>query len=113
MSGYAQNCKGFQVERLDYFDDEENCWQEVVVEDKRATPAEIAACRIDFASWLRLLPSRRRKIALVLAGGETTNATAKKFGLTAARISQLRQWLKESWDAFQGGGTEEPQLAAA
>jgi hypothetical protein len=26
-----------------------------VVEDHRAGPAEIAACRIDFASWLRLL----------------------------------------------------------
>ena len=63
MSEYAQHRKNFQVEPLHYFDQEENCWQEIVVEDKRATPAEIAACRIDFASWLRLLPRRRRKIA--------------------------------------------------
>jgi hypothetical protein len=115
MSEYAQRQKNFQVEPLHYFDDEENCWQEVLVEDKRATPAEIAACRIDFSSWLRLLPRRRRRIALALAGGETTTAAAKKFGVTAARISQFRQWLKESWEAFQGEArTEErPRLAAA
>jgi hypothetical protein len=32
------------------------------VEDKRATPADIAACRIDFVSWLKLLPGQRRQI---------------------------------------------------
>ncbi len=115
MSGYAQHRKGFQVQRLDYFDAEENCWQETLVEDKRATPPEIAACRIDFSSWLRRLPRQRRKIALALAGGETTTEAAKTFGVTAARISQLRQWLKESWDAFQGELKleEEPRLAVA
>jgi hypothetical protein len=115
MSEYAQRHKGFQVERLDYFDDAENCWQEIVVEDKRATPADIAACRIDFASWLQLLPTLRRRIALALASGETTSAAAKKFGVTPARISQLRQWLKGSWESFQGGKIDEklPQLAVA
>ncbi|PWT86238.1 MAG: hypothetical protein C5B58_01720 [Acidobacteria bacterium] len=115
LSEYAQLHKGFQVERLDCFNDEENCWQEIVVEDKRATPADIAAARIDFASWLRLLPTLRRKIALALASGETTSATAKKFGVTPARISQLRQWLKQSWDSFQGSKAEDkhPQLALA
>ena len=115
MSEYAQRHKGIHVQRLDYFDPEENCWEEIVVEDKRATPADIAACRIDFASWLRLLPTLRRKIALALASGETTSAAAKKFGVTPARISQLRQWLKESWEAFKGGEAEEksPQLAVA
>jgi hypothetical protein len=33
-SKYAQQQKGFHVERLDHYDDEENAWQEVVVEDK-------------------------------------------------------------------------------
>ena len=115
MSEYGQRQKGFHVERLDCFDDEENRWQEIVVEDKRATPADIAACRIDFASWLRLLPTLRRRIALALASGETTSAAAKKFGVTPARISQLRHWLSERWEAFQGGKVEEkqPQLAVA
>jgi hypothetical protein len=103
LSNYAQFQKGFQVERLDAFDDEEDCWQEIVVEDKRATPAEVAICRIDFAEWLRRLTARLRKIALALAAGETTKGAAEQFGLSPARISQLREWLKKNWDDFQGG----------
>ncbi len=113
MSRYAQHKKDFQVERLDQFHAEDEKWREILIEDRRAGPAEIAASRIDFASWLQRLPSRRRRIALALAGGETTTAAAKKFGVTAARISQLRQWLKESWEAFQGEAevVEQPRLA--
>jgi hypothetical protein len=114
LSQYAQYQKGFQVERLDYFDEEEDCWQEIVVEDKRATPAEVAACRIDFAEWLRRLTARLRRIALALASGETTKSAAEQFGLSPARISQVREALKKSWESFQGeaeiGG---PQPAAA
>ncbi len=106
MSNYAQFRKQFTVERLDHFSEEKGCWGEILVEDKRATPANVAACRIDFAEWLRRLTARLRKIALALAAGETTTDVAKKFNLTAARISQLRQWLKRSWDEFQG----EPEL---
>jgi hypothetical protein len=114
LSEQAQRRKGFVVRRLDHFDREESQWQEIVVEDRRAGPAEIAACRIDFASWLRLLPIRRRKIALTLAGGETTSEAAKKFGVTPARVSQLRLWLKESWEGFQGEAEEgQARVAAA
>ena len=94
--------------RLDYCDCKEGTWQDIVVEDRRVGPAEIAACRIDFASWLKLLPRRLRKIALTLASGETTSAAAKRFAVSAARISQLRRLLKQSWDGFQG----EPLVAA-
>jgi hypothetical protein len=115
LSNYAQFKNGFQVERLDSFDDEEDCWQEVVVEDKRATPADVAACRIDFAEWLRRLTVRLRKIALALAAGETTKGAAERFGLSPARISQLREGLKRSWEAFQGdaeiGGHRQPEAA--
>ena len=115
LSGFAQYRKGFQVERLDHYDDEENCWQQIVIEDKRATPADVAACRLDFAAWLKRLPNRHRKLALALASGETTTAAAEKFGVTAVRISQFRHWLKESWECFQGETKSEPrpQLAVA
>jgi hypothetical protein len=115
LSHFAQYRKGFHVESLDHYDNDENCWQQIVIEDKRATPADVAACRLDFSAWLKLLPKRRRKIALALASGETTTAAAQKFGVTAARISQIRQWLKESWDCFQGEtkSEERPPLAVA
>lgn len=115
LSGYAQRQKAFCVESLDGYDRQEDQWLETVVEDRRAGPAEIAACRIDFQHWLRLLPRRQRKIALSLASGETTSTAAKLFGVTAARISQLRVWLRESWEAFQGEASTsgEQRLAVA
>ena len=102
LSPYGQRSKRFRVERLDSFDPQAGEWQEAVVEDRRAGPAEVAACRIDFASWLTMLSTRTRRIALALAAGETTGDAARKFGVTAGRISQLRGWLKASWERFQG-----------
>ena len=101
LSPYAQRSKRFHVERLDSFDEQEGQWQEALVEDRRAGPAEVATSRIDFAAWLRLLSTRTRRIALTLAAGETTGGAARKFGVTPGRISQLRQCLKASWERFQ------------
>jgi hypothetical protein len=101
-SPVAQNRNGFIVERLDSFDVQEGCWREILLEDKRATPAEIAACRLDFSAWLARLPRPRRMIALALASGETTTAAAERFRVTPARISQLRTWFRMNWLSFQG-----------
>ena len=101
-SPYAQQRKGITVERLDRYDDEENCWKEVLVADRASTPADLAATRIDFPAWLETLSRRDRKIALKLAAGETTSRVAGQFRLSEARISQLRRELKLAWDAFQG-----------
>jgi hypothetical protein len=101
-SEYSQRHKGFHVERLDHRDDEENAWQEILLEDKNAGPAEIAATRIDFAAWLKELPARARRITKLLATGEKTNIVAEKFRVSAGRISQLRKELAHSWKAFQG-----------
>jgi hypothetical protein len=102
LSEYAQREKGFFVERLDHFDDEESCWEEILVEDGRATPADLAASRIDFAQWLREMPGRIRRIAKCLATGESTLSAAGRFALSPARISQFRRELRTSWLAFQG-----------
>ena len=72
-------------------------------------------CTIPCGGWLRLLPSRERKIALDLAAGETTSGAGAEFGVTPGRIWQLRQWLRESWKTFQGEEKTEqrPALACA
>ena len=101
-SRYCQQTKEITVERLDQFDQEQDAWQEVLVEDRQATPADIAVTRIDFAVWLRRLSRQRRQIAKVLARGETTKVTAKRFGLTAGRISQMRREFQDAWREFQG-----------
>ena len=108
MSPYCQRLKGIVVERLDHFDETEECWQEILIPDQTCTPAELAASRLDFPAWLDTLSRRDRKIALKLATGETTSNTARKFRLSEGRVSQLRRELAESWCEFVG---EEPPLA--
>jgi len=101
MSNYAQTQKGFEVEPLRR-PNASGQWEDLVVEDKRSTPAEIAACRLDFRAWMRRLNPRRRAVALRLAGGETTQDAARRFRLSKSRISQYRQELRSDWQEFQG-----------
>ncbi len=107
LSPCAQQHKQFTVQPLGR-QQANGHWEDLVVEDKRSTPAEIAACRIDFRTWLHQLDRRRRAVALRLAAGESTKEAACRFGVTMSRISQFRSELRESWQAFQG-----EQLVAA
>jgi hypothetical protein len=104
-SAYCRAMKGVVVERLDRFDEQEKIWKEILLEDRTAGPAEIAASRMDFAGWLKTLSRRDRKLALKLAVGEGTGTVARLFKVSAGRISQLRRELMESWRKFIG---EEP-----
>jgi FixJ family two-component response regulator len=99
----AQEASGILVERLDTFDKVQEEWRQALLEDRRATPAEIAIARIDLADWLRSLSRRNRQIAKTLAMGETTSNVARQFQLSAARVSQIRRELEASWERFQSG----------
>ncbi len=101
-SRYCQRHYGVSVHNLHRWDDENQEWTEMVVEDRRTTPADIAALRIDFWEFLKSLSRRHRKIALKLAKGYSTSAVAKMFELSAARISQIRRELDDAWQAFHG-----------
>ena len=90
------------VEHLDQFDSDAGEWKEALVEDRHAGPAETAAARLDVGMWLKRLPRRNRRIAKVLANGESTAAAAKQFDISPARVSQLRQELRQSWRELQG-----------
>jgi hypothetical protein len=95
LSRYAQFGRGIQVEHVN------SKWIDALVEDKRAAVADVVAARIDFGSWFSTLSRRMRLIAKDLAFGGTTSEVARKHGVTAGRISQLRRRLKESWAEFQ------------
>jgi hypothetical protein len=101
------------VEQLDKYDRDQGEWREVLVEDRRASPADLAAARIDLAAWFRSLSRKDRRIAKVLAMGETTSEAAQRFGLSLGRISQLRARLKASWETFQAGGDQHTRTAAS
>ena len=94
-SPVCQRRRGFAVESLD-------AWRLALAEDRRTTPAELAALRVDFEAWLATLTPRNRRLANVLATGEPTSAVARMFRVTAGRVSQLRRELFDSWRGFMG-----------
>ena len=99
LSSYSQRRNGFAVQPL--FDrGAHGEWEELTV-DRRAKPADVAACRIDFRNWLGRLKRFKRQVALRLARGDSTSEAAQYFRLSRARISQLRQELRTSWNDFQ------------
>ena len=111
MSERCRRSKGMQIESLHHWDAQDQEWQEVLVEDKSVTPADLAASRIDFPAWLDTLRTRDRAVAESLAAGESTSRVARLFGISAARISQLRRELMDSWREFHEAGQQEPAMA--
>jgi hypothetical protein len=105
--------KGVVLEQLNGWDARRECWKEALLEDKHCTPAELAASRIDFEDWLQTLPHRHRQIALKLADGERTRDVAHEFGLSPARISQLRSELQAAWEKFHQDMPKTPEPATA
>ena len=95
LARYGQISNGIEVEPLT------SNWIDAMVEDKRATVADQVAAKMDVSAWFATLTKRMKEIAKDLAFGFSTSEVAKKYGVTAGRISQLRRTLEESWVAFQ------------
>jgi hypothetical protein len=112
-SAYCQQKKGVSVERLDLFDDPNDEWQEILVEDRHSGPADVAATRVDFRAWLESLPVRTRHVAETLATGEATSQVARIFGCSASRVSQLRRELYDGWLLFTGEAPVVPSAVLA
>ena len=102
LSHYARQINGLSISRIDRRDEASGQWSQLLVEDRHAGPAEIAAARIDVAAWLATLSTRNRRIATALAVGDESSAVARRFGLSCGRISQLRQWFRRQWQEYQG-----------
>ena len=102
MSPLTQKRRGFTVGSLTAWCPPEGPWQEVVVDSRRVSPADRAAFKLDFAQWLSQWPLRHRRIINSLAAGHRTMAVALRFGVSPARVSQLRREFERSWQQFQG-----------
>lgn len=101
LSRYARLRRGFRVERLDEIEQHEKEWVNAIVMDWRSTVLDQVAARLDITAWLATLCKRTRQIAADLGQGGLTSEVARKFGVSAGRISQLRRELAESWATFQ------------
>jgi hypothetical protein len=99
LSPLARRRRGFSVQPLNNRGANDE-W-EALTDDRRANPADIAACRVDFRTWLGRLKRFKRQVALRLAAGDTTSEAAQHFRLSQARVSQLRNEFHQDWDNFQ------------
>ena len=95
LSRYAQIGNGIEIER------QPSNWIDAMVEDKRASVVDQVAAKLDVGAWFATLTKRMKEIAKDLAFGYSTSEVARKHGVTAGRISQLRRVLEDSWVAFQ------------
>lgn len=66
-----------------------------------AAPSETVPTWMDFKTWVRKLDARKRRLATLLALGNTTQEMAKEFNVSQGRISQMRREFEDSWKAFQ------------
>jgi len=78
-------------------------WLQVAMAHHRKDPIpDTAAFRIDFATFLRTLNRRDRRIIAAMTSGNRTMAVAKRFGISEGRVSQLRRKYEAAWRCFQG-----------
>src|SRR5262245_52766260 len=103
LSPSAQRQHHFVVERLpDFSTLGGNPLEEALVDNTQTPPPEQASFRIDFPSWLATRTERDRRLAEDLMTGERTLDVSTKFGLSPARISQLRRDFHDDWERFCG-----------
>ncbi len=102
MSPVAQARRRFRTSSYDLFDREADEWRQMALEGQRTSIPDLAAFRIDFARWLRTLTHRNRKIIAAMVSGEGTTKIAGRFGVSPARVSQLRRLYEDRWRGFQG-----------
>jgi hypothetical protein len=77
-------------------------WREVVRAGRGVDPADQAVFNLDFELWLRSLSRRLRRMVGLFVAGWRSGQVARRLRLSAGRISQLRRWLEQSWQRFQG-----------
>jgi len=104
FSARARRAGGFAVLPLpDVSTPHGNPYEEALVDNTRTPVPDQVSFRLDFPAW-RLTRSRRdRDVIDDLMLGEPTSGVARRHGLSAARVSQLRRELHDDWQRFCDG----------
>jgi hypothetical protein len=103
LSPLAQQRHHFAVVKLPQFETLSDNPLTVALADNTKSPPDESVCfKLDFTAWLARLSKRDRSIVYDLMVGERTLDVANKYGLSAARISQLRREFRRDWLAFWG-----------
>jgi hypothetical protein len=117
LSAAAQRRHGFRVERLPsstrtaqenlyavpHGQERHDAYEERL-RDNTVTPVpDQVQFRIDFPAWLSTLTGRERRLIRAMALNERTLDLSRRFGVSPARISQLRREFARGWQRFCDG----------
>ena len=103
LSPLAQRRKGFAVSKLPDGSTLNGSTLSEALRDNTRSPVDEQACfRLDFPAWLRSLPRRDRRLVKGMALGHRTLDLARRFRLSAGRVSQLRREFHREWQRFHG-----------
>jgi len=75
---------------------------EALHDNRRSSVPDQVCFRLDFPSWLGTRTERDRRVIADLMVGERALDVADKYGLSPARISQLRREFLLDWELFCG-----------
>jgi hypothetical protein len=101
LSPTARRRRGFEVVRLADGDARHGApWREALADNRHSPIPEQVAFRQDFPAWLATLSERDRKIIEDLTLGHCTIDVARQYGISAGRVSQLRQQFHDGWALF-------------
>ena len=103
LSPVAQRRHGFAVGRLpDVSTLNGNPLFDALHDNTQSAVLDQVAFRFDFPAWLASLGARDRGIAQDMAQGHRTGELADAYGLSPARVSQLRRQFYLDWQSFCG-----------
>ena len=102
MNHLTQQRYGFTVEQLPDVCSGQDHVTEALADNMVTPPPDAAAFRVDFPRWLQTLSLRDQRLAEQLMLGERAHETAERFGLSRARVSQVRRELHEDYARFHG-----------
>ena len=101
LSRTTQVRRGFSVSRFPEFSTRTDNVLDEALQDNTATPVpDQVSFRLDFPAWLATRSIRDRELIGELIVGERSQDAARRFGVSPARIAQLRRAYLEDWRAY-------------
>jgi hypothetical protein len=115
LSLAAQQCRGFRVQSLPsstrasvdslysspHGQDAQDAYEELLRDNRQTPVPDQVAFRLDLPCFLRSLSERDRRLAAFLALGHSATRAAAAFGMSPARVTQLRQGWCRQWRRCQ------------
>ena len=101
LSRTTQIRRGFSLSRFPDFSTLTGNALDEALHGNTATPVpDQVSFRMDFPAWLATRSTRDRELIGELIAGERSQDAARRFGISAARVAQLRRAYMEDWRSF-------------